>query len=316
MRRGDESFFPCARMLEGEWMMFKCDEFMRWRDISLDSLLKHAILTLQPKYPNLWRLFGVIPVLVMTNAPCERGFRSMKLIKGAQQESMSTETIDTRLTIVARGPAIGSDEYEALVEKVNIIFWKKKQRVPNRANGAFKSHETRKANNSKKRKESHDKEIAQAKADNAAIEATGTPGGSRPVFNRSGYEALEKPEVLGKWQNDQLVAQCFKEGDGCYSENAWVIGKVKVKEDGDFKWKSIEGHRGNEWNIETDKSFKLRSYGIYWVFVRCVDIADDPTPVVVAQTPENTNKKRKKEMIRKQSSNEDEYKKLPKDADG
>jgi len=86
-----------------------------------------------------------------------------------------------------------------------------------------------------------------------------------------------------------------------------------VKEDGDFKWKSIEGHRGNEWNIETDKPFKLRSYGFYWVFVRCIDIADDPTSVVIAQNPENGNKKRKKEMIRKQSSNEDEYKKTYKD---
>ena len=64
---------------------------------------------------------------------------------------------------------------------------------------------------------------------------------------------------------------------------------------------------GQERNIETDKPYKLRSYGIYWVFVRCVDIADDPTPVIVAQTPENTNKKRKKEKIRKQSSNEDEF---------
>ena len=65
----------------------------------------------------------------------------------------------------------------------------------------------------------------------------GSTSGTRPAFEREGYETLPLPVVVQPTNNGP-VAMCFADADGSFSHEAWVLGKLTAKEKhGDTKIK-------------------------------------------------------------------------------
>ena len=149
-------------------------------------------------------------------------------------------------------------------------------RAPGRAIGASASHEARKKNNKEKKAAAAGARDGATKASNSAIAATGAVAGARPEFSRDGFTALPVPasdeSLVGK-----IVAVIFRESDGSYGPDAWMLGKVssvkhKLSHDvggnggkAKYQWKSTEVARGSEWDLKCDKYFRGLDYGKLWV---------------------------------------------------
>ena len=155
-------------------------------------------------------------------------------------------------------------------------------RAPGRAIGASASHEARKKNNKEKKAAAAGARDGATKASNSAIAATGAVAGARSEFSRDRFTALPVPASDGSLVG-KIVAVIFRESDGSYGPDAWMLGKVssvkhKLSHDvggnggvlaaakkAKYQWKSTEVARGSEWDLECDKYFRGLGYGKLWV---------------------------------------------------
>jgi hypothetical protein len=174
----------------------------------------------------------------------------MKLIKGPQQGTMTTETISTRMFTKVHGPSYKDPEaIIKLCERVAKSFWTESTRVPLRANGQKKAAEVRVVNNDRKRKRDANSAEAKAAADNAAISATGTVLSTNEPFEHPDYVAEPPPTEV----TEKLVGRyCAKKmNDPNSLDGTWVLGRIT-------KVNSTDVHKADGRNGEGKQHKKLR----------------------------------------------------------
>lgn len=240
---------------------------------------------LRKEYPNIAKLYDVILVLCLANAPVESGFSHMAATKRQTQSQMSPERLDMKLRIKILGANVGTPEAAAAIDYAAEQFLMTK-RVPMRRNGAIAAAGARKENAAAKRKREATQVEDQTAKNNAAILATGSCPGTLPAFERAGYSTLPCPDDTSLIEGS-ICARALRVSD----KMEWVIGKItnirkseqkhqiggpgsakasRTKPKTRFDWTSSDGHRGGAWGKVLDAT-KIRlsksNYSIHWVLL-------------------------------------------------
>lgn len=119
------------------------------------------------------------------------------------------------------GPELTNDKMvSTLTKRAAVKFWAETPRVPARAHGTKASGEVRKVNNAARKSVARAAEAVATKSSNVAIAATGIALGNRPVFKRTGLEALPAPEAITVALVGQTVAMALLDPDGGFSDDA------------------------------------------------------------------------------------------------
>ena len=118
--------FPCLdeALLLCEWNLFKFDSAATSPSALQKSLwdfyYPHRVL-----YPVLWKLVQLLLTIPINSAACERGFSKMKIVKTDRRNRLSTEQLNSLMTVSLSNPLLKDD---VLISRAIGIWHKQKRR--------------------------------------------------------------------------------------------------------------------------------------------------------------------------------------------